>query len=76
MVSKRSYAEAIGAKISLILRGYSVVGVPPELMGIGPAFAIPAALRKSGLSIDDIDVFEINEVMLLSFQFVNNLLKI
>jgi acetyl-CoA acyltransferase 1 len=39
-----------------------VVGVPPDLMGIGPAFSIPAALKKAGLSIDEIDVFEINEV--------------
>jgi len=30
-------------------------------MGIGPAFAIPAALEKAGLKIDDIDVFEVNE---------------
>ncbi len=30
-------------------------------MGIGPAFAIPAALNKAGLTINDIDIFEINE---------------
>jgi acetyl-CoA acyltransferase 1 len=41
--------------------GFNVSGVPPEIMGIGPAVAIPAALKKAGLEIKDIDVFEINE---------------
>ena len=40
---------------------YAVVGVAPEVMGIGPAKAIPAALEKAGLTIDDIDWFELNE---------------
>ena len=38
-----------------------VVGVDPSIMGIGPAVAIPAALKKAGLSTADIDVYEINE---------------
>ena len=37
------------------------VGVDPAIMGIGPAVAIPAAVSKAGLSLDDIDVFEVNE---------------
>ncbi len=37
------------------------VGVDPAIMGIGPAAAIPAAVALAGLTIDDIDVFEINE---------------
>ena len=41
--------------------GYVSVGVPPEIMGIGPSVAIPLLLKKIGLSIDDIDLFEINE---------------
>lgn len=40
---------------------FAVEGVPPEVMGIGPAYAIPSALKKSGLQLKDIDVFEINE---------------
>ncbi|CAG8534498.1 4268_t:CDS:2 [Ambispora gerdemannii] len=39
----------------------AVVGVPPNIMGIGPAYAIPRVLELTGLSLDDIDVFEINE---------------
>jgi len=41
--------------------GYAVAGVPPETMGIGPAYAIPKLLQRFGKSVDDIDLFEINE---------------
>ncbi|KAI8849816.1 Thiolase, N-terminal domain-containing protein [Chytridium lagenaria] len=41
--------------------GFSVVGCPPRIMGIGPAVAIPAVLKQVGLQIADIDVWEINE---------------
>ena len=40
---------------------YAAKGVPPQIMGIGPIEAIPAALRSAGLSINDIDWFELNE---------------
>ena len=36
-------------------------GVPPELMGIGPIVAIPKALKVAGLSLNDIDLIELNE---------------
>ena len=42
-------------------RGYAVAGVAPELMGIGPAVAIPKALRLAGLRLHDIDWIELNE---------------
>jgi len=44
-----------------IFRSFAAVGVDPAVMGIGPSVAIPAALEKAALSIDDIDLFEINE---------------
>lgn len=40
---------------------FTVTGVPPDIMGIGPALAIPKVLEKAGLTLDDIDIFEINE---------------
>ncbi|GCC34967.1 hypothetical protein chiPu_0013444 [Chiloscyllium punctatum] len=61
LVARRSKAIELGLPILGVLRSYAVVGVPPDIMGIGPAYAIPAALVKAGLTIDDIDVFEINE---------------
>jgi acetyl-CoA C-acetyltransferase len=44
-----------------IYRGVAVAGCDPEIMGIGPVFAIPKLLKKHGLSIDDIGLWEINE---------------
>lgn len=41
--------------------GYSVVGVAPYILGIGPALAIPKVLQQTGLTIQDIDLFELNE---------------
>lgn len=41
--------------------GFKAVGVDPKLMGIGPAYAIPEVLKESGLSIEDIDLTELNE---------------
>lgn len=52
---------ALGVRPLGYLRGYAVVGVAPELMGIGPVPAIRALLRQTGLSLEQIDLFEINE---------------
>ena len=61
MLARRDVAKKLGLKIYGRMLSFSVNGVPPEIMGIGPAFAIPAALNKAGLEIKDIDIFEVNE---------------
>jgi len=61
LAMKRGTAKRLGLPILGTFRSFSVVGVPPSVMGIGPAFAIPEAVKKAGLKLDDIDVFEINE---------------
>lgn len=43
------------------LLGFAVAGVPPEIMGIGPKFAIPKVLKQTGLKLDDLDWIELNE---------------
>ena len=48
LLARRSKAEELGLPIFGVLRSYAVVGVPPDIMGIGPAYAIPAALQKAG----------------------------
>lgn len=45
-------AEKLKLPILARWRSYAVAGVPPEIMGIGPAFAIPKALEKAGLNKD------------------------
>ena len=44
-----------------VWKSFAVEGVPPKIMGIGPVYAIPSALKKASLSTNDIDVYEINE---------------
>uniref|UniRef100_G1SHI0 Acetyl-CoA acyltransferase 1 n=1 Tax=Oryctolagus cuniculus TaxID=9986 RepID=G1SHI0_RABIT len=61
LLARRAKAEELGLPILGVLRAYAVVGVPPDIMGIGPAYAIPAALQQAGLTVKDVDIFEINE---------------
>lgn len=57
----KSVAEAKGLKPMAKLVGYSFAGVEPKYMGIGPVPAIKTLLEKANLSVDDIDVWEVNE---------------
>lgn len=61
LLMKRSTAEKLGQKIIGKYVAASVVGVKPLLMGLGPWKAIPVALKKAGISKDDVDIYEINE---------------
>ncbi|RJE88291.1 acetyl-CoA C-acyltransferase [Paenibacillus sp. 1011MAR3C5] len=61
IVMSRSRAEELGLKPLAVFRSFSVAGVAPEVMGIGPIEAIPKALRKAGITKEDVDLFELNE---------------
>ena len=61
VVCSASRAEAEGWKPIARIRAYASVGVAPRIMGIGPAPATRAVLKKAGMSIQDIDLFELNE---------------
>jgi acetyl-CoA acyltransferase len=63
-------AEELGLTVKMRLVDYAFVGVEPEVMGIGPVPAAEKALRKAGLTIEDIGLFELNEafaVQVLAF---------
>jgi acetyl-CoA acetyltransferase family protein len=61
VVMSSDRAKALGIKPLLVFRGYAVAGCEPDEMGIGPVFAVPKLLQKHGLTVDDIDVWELNE---------------
>ena len=61
VIMSKEKADELGLKPMGYYRAFQVAGVPPELMGIGPVPAIRKLLAKTGLTIDDIDLFEINE---------------
>jgi acetyl-CoA acyltransferase len=61
VVMSEEKAREIGAKPLARFVAYATAGCPPEEMGIGPVFAIPKALKLAGLTLDQIDVIELNE---------------
>jgi acetyl-CoA C-acetyltransferase len=61
VIASASRAEKEGWKARFRIRAYASVGVAPRIMGIGPAPATRAALKKAGMELKDIDLFELNE---------------
>ena len=61
LVASKDYAQRQGKTPLARIVASAAVGVPPEIMGIGPVPAIKAVVERAGLKLDDIDRFEINE---------------
>ncbi|WP_028777911.1 acetyl-CoA C-acyltransferase [Shimazuella kribbensis] len=61
IVMSRQKADELGLKPLAIFRGFTVAGVEPEVMGIGPVQAIPKLLAKTGVQLNEIDRIELNE---------------
>lgn len=61
VVVEAKVAERLGLKPLGAFRGFAVAGCEPDEMGIGPVFAVPKLLARHGLTVDDIDLWELNE---------------
>ena len=61
LLMSRERADKLGIPYKLIFRGFAVAGCEPDEMGIGPVFAVPKLLKRQGLKIEDIDLWELNE---------------
>ena len=61
IVMSRKRADALGLQPLARFVSYAVGGVPPEIMGMGPIVAVPKALKLAGLTLEDLDVIELNE---------------
>ncbi len=61
IVMERGKAEALGLTPLMRFVGFGVGGVRPEVMGIGPLAAVPKVLKRTGMSLTDIDLIELNE---------------
>jgi len=61
IVMSMDRARALGIRPKLVFRGYAVAACEPDEMGIGPVFAVPKLLKKHGLRVEDIDLWELNE---------------
>jgi acetyl-CoA acyltransferase len=61
LVMSEKMIKELGLEPIARLKSYSVVGVEPRIMGIGPVDAIPKAIKQAGLTMNDINLFELNE---------------
>ena len=76
LLMSRERAEALGIKPKVAFRGFVVVGCEPDEMGIGPVFAVPKLLKRQGLTVDDIDLWELNEAFAVQVVYCRDRLEI
>jgi acetyl-CoA C-acetyltransferase len=69
-------AQKRGLKPLGVYRGFEVVGCEPDEMGIGPVFAVPKLLKKAGLKIEDIGIWELNEAFAVQVVYCRDKLGI
>jgi len=61
VVMGRRRAETLKLPVLARFLGYAVAGLPPEEMGLGPAYAVPKVLRQTGVRLEQVDLIELNE---------------
>ena len=76
VLMERKEAERRGLEPLGIYRGMAVAGLEPDEMGIGPIYAVPKLLKQTGLSMDDIDLWELNEAFAVQVLYCQDKLGI
>jgi acetyl-CoA acyltransferase len=76
VLMSRERADKLGIKPKLIFRGFQVAGCEPDEMGIGPVFAVPKLLKRNGLKVEDIDLWELNEAFAVQVVYCRDRLGI
>ncbi len=76
LLMSRERADKLGVPYKLIFRGFAVAGCEPDEMGIGPVFAIPKLLKRQGLKMTDIDLWELNEAFAVQVVYCRDRLGI
>ena len=76
VIMEASVAEKRGLEPLGIYRATAVVGCEPDEMGIGPVFAVPKLLERTGLTMDDIDLWELNEAFAVQVLYCRDTLGI
>ena len=61
LLMSRERADQLGISYQLVFRGFQIAGCNADEMGIGPIYAVPKLLRRAGLKLEDIDIWELNE---------------
>jgi acetyl-CoA acyltransferase len=76
LLMERTRAEALGITPKVAFRGFAVAACEPDEMGIGPVFAVPKLLKRFGLSVADIDLWELNEAFAVQVVYCRDRLGI
>jgi acetyl-CoA acetyltransferase family protein len=76
VVMSAERAQALGIEPLLVFRGYAIAGCEPDEMGIGPVFAVPKLLKRQGIRMDDVDVWELNEAFASQVVYCRDMLGI
>jgi acetyl-CoA acyltransferase len=74
LLMSRHEADALGVPYKLIFRGFNIAGCEPDEMGIGPIYAVPKLLKRHGLTIADIDLWELNEAFAVQVVYCRDVL--
>jgi len=75
LVMSAEKAKALGYTPLATIRAYAVIGLEPERMGLGPAYAVPEVLKKAKLTLNDIQLMEMNEAFAATFLACEKALK-
>ena len=76
LLMSRQRADELGIPYKLIFRAFQVAGCDPDEMGIGPVFAVPKLLKRAGIGMDDVDVWELNEAFAVQVVYCRDRLGI
>jgi acetyl-CoA acyltransferase len=76
LLMSRQRAGQLGVPYKLVFRGFQIAGCDPDEMGIGPIFAVPKLLKRAGLKMDDIDLWELNEAFAVQVVYCRDRLGI
>ena len=76
VLMSRERADRLGIQYKLLFRGFAVSGCEPDEMRIGPVFAVPKLLKRHGIGIDDIDLWELNEAFAVQVVYCRDRLGI
>jgi acetyl-CoA acyltransferase len=76
LLMSRQRADHLGIPYTLVFRGFAVSGCEPDEMGIGPVFAVPKLLKRTGVGVDDIDIWELNEAFAVQVVYCRDRLGI
>ncbi|HEY6371382.1 MAG TPA: thiolase family protein [Candidatus Sulfotelmatobacter sp.] len=76
LLMSRQRADQLGVPYKLVFRGFQVAGCDPDEMAIGPVFAVPKLLKRTGLEMDDIGLWELNEAFAVQVIYCRDRLEI